>query len=405
MNFKIKKRLSQKWCSAKNALSLISGGKSYYYPLYFIPLKIFFMMKSVLTALLGIIAITCAAQTNERMDFEKYEPVSTLVVPEHKLARAKYPFIDVHNHQGAMSASDISNLIKEMDKLNMTVMINLSGGTGSTLKSKTDNVKGNQPKRFIVFANIDFKDIGKEGWTEGAVKQLEEDVKNGANGLKIFKNLGFSVKDNTGKRVPVNDPRLDAIWQKAGQLKIPVLIHTADPKPFWDPVDDKNERWLEITTHPGRKRGPDNPVPFEQLIEEQHDIFKKHSGTTFIAAHFGWYPNDLTKLGALMDALPNIVVEFGAVIAELGRQPRAAKKFFEKYQDRILFGKDNWIPSEYSTYFRVLETEDEYFPYHKKYHAFWRMYGLGLPDPILKKVYYKNALRIIPNIDKTQFPD
>lgn len=362
-------------------------------------------MKNVLTALLGIIAITCTAQTTERMDFEKYEPVSTLVVPEHKPAKAKYPFIDVHNHQGAMSASDIGNLIKEMDKLNMTVMINLSGGTGSTLKSKTDNVKSNQPKRFIIFANIDFRDIGKEGWTEGAVKQLEEDVKNGANGLKIFKNLGFSVKDNTGKRVPVNDPRLDAIWQKAGQLKIPVLIHTADPKPFWDPVDDKNERWLEITTHPGRKRGPDNPVPFEQLIEEQHDIFKKHPGTTFIAAHFGWYPNDLTKLGNLMDALPNIVVEFGAVIAELGRQPKAAKKFFEKYQDRILFGKDSWVPDEYATYFRVLETEDEYFPYHKKYHAFWRMYGLGLPDTILKKVYYKNALRIIPNIDKTQFPD
>ena len=133
-------------------------------------------------------------------------------------------------------------------------------------------------------------------------------------------------------------------------------------------------------------------------------MFKKHPKTTFIAAHFGWYPNDLAKLSGLMDAMPNIVVEFGAVIAELGRQPKMAKAFFTKYQDRILFGKDSWVPDEYATYFRVLETEDEYFPYHKKYHAFWPMYGMGLSDDILKKVYYKNALRIIPNIDKSQFP-
>jgi predicted TIM-barrel fold metal-dependent hydrolase len=146
-------------------------------------------------------------------------------------------------------------------------------------------------------------------------------------------------------------------------------------------------------------------VPWEVLIEEQHRMFKKHRATTFIAAHFGWYPNNLGKLGQLLNDMPNVNVEFGAVIAELGRQPRAARQFFEKYQDRILFGKDSWVPEEYATYFRVLETEDEYFPYHKKYHAFWAMYGMGLPDVILKKVYYKNALRIIPNIDKTGFPE
>jgi predicted TIM-barrel fold metal-dependent hydrolase len=304
-----------------------------------------------------------------------------------------------------MSASDLSRLTTEMDKLHMAVMVNLSGGYGSSLKSKLDNVKANSPKRFIVFANINFNGIGEAGWTEKAVQQLEEDVRNGANGLKIFKNLGLSVKDNNGKRVTVDDPRLDAIWEKCGELKIPVLIHTADPKPFWDTEDEHNERWLEIASHPGRKRSDTDPAPWETLIEEQHHIFKKHPHTTFIAAHFGWYPNDLGKLGQLMDALPNIVVEFGAVIAELGRQPRAARQFFEKYQDRILFGKDSWVPEEYSTYFRVLETEDEYFPYHKKYHAFWAMYGMGLPDTILKKVYYKNALRIIPNIDRSQFPD
>jgi predicted TIM-barrel fold metal-dependent hydrolase len=141
------------------------------------------------------------------------------------------------------------------------------------------------------------------------------------------------------------------------------------------------------------------------LIKQQHNLIKKHPRTNFIIAHFGWFANNLDYLGKLLDTYPNMNIEFGAVIAELGRQPRMAKKFFERYQNRILFGKDSWVPSEYSTYFRVLETEDEYFPYHKKYHAYWKMYGIGLSDEVLKKVYYKNAIRLIPGIDRTQFPN
>lgn len=345
------------------------------------------------------------AQSTPKMDFETYNPPSTLVVPAHKLTKAKFPFIDVHNHQFQMPSMDLGTLISEMDKLNMKVMVNLSGQSGETLKRSADNIKANYPKRFIVFANVDFRRVGEDGWGEKAARQLEEDVKNGANGLKIYKSLGFSVNDINGKRVTIDDPRLDPVWKKAGELKIPVLIHTADPKPFWQPMDDKNERWLELALNPNRKRGDTNPAPWDTLIAEQHRMFKKHPKTTFIAAHFGWYPNDLAKLGQLLDEMPNVVVEFGAVIAELGRQPRTAKQFFTRYQDRILFGKDSWVPDEYATYFRVLETEDEYFPYHKKYHAFWAMYGMGLPDAILKKIYYKNALRIIPGIDKTLFPD
>ena len=348
---------------------------------------------------------TAQCQSSQHMDFEKYDPVSTLVVPEHHLTLAKFPFIDVHNHQWNMGSGSLDGLIKDMDGLNMKVMVNLSGGNGNELQQMAENVKQQYPNRFIVFANINFNGIGENGWIQKAVRQLEEDVKHGANGLKIFKNLGFSVKDNTGKRVQVDDARLDAIWEKCAELKIPVLIHTADPKSFWDDVDEHNERWLELVTHPERKRGSNNPVPWQQLIEEQHRMFKKHPRTTFIAAHFGWYANDLATLGKLLDSMPNVYTEFGAVIAELGRQPRAAKAFFEKYQDRILFGKDSWAPDEYVTYFRILETEDEYFPYHKKYHAFWRMYGIGLSDEILKKVYYKNALKIIPNVDKMLFPD
>ena len=355
--------------------------------------------------LFGFLIVAVAASAQQKIDFESYNPPSTLQVAKHPLTRAKFPFIDVHNHQYGMHTMDLNMLTSEMDKLNMRVMVNLSGGSGNQLKDAVQNGNQNKPGRFIVFANVDFKNVGEPGWGEKAAKQLEADVKNGANGLKIFKNLGFSVKDITGKRVTVDDGRLDAIWKKAGELKIPVLIHTADPKSFWDPLDNSNERWLELIINPNRKRGADNPAPFDTLIAEQHNLFKKHRNTTFIAAHFGWYPNDLNKLSTILDDMPNVVVEFGAVIAELGRQPIMAKVFFTKYQDRILFGKDSWVPSEYATYFRVLETADEYFPYHKKYHAYWAMYGMELPDNILKKVYYKNALRIIPNLDKSGWPE
>ncbi len=363
------------------------------------------MSRPILFFLFFIYTFDVSGQNTQKMDFETYNPVSTLVVPGKPVTKAKFPFIDVHNHQFRMPDMDLSTLTKEMDKMNMSVMVNLSGQSGDRIVQSVKNIREHYPKRFIVFANIDFREIGADGWTEQAVKQLETDVKNGANGLKIYKSLGFSVKDKLGKRVTVDDPRLDPIWDKAGELKIPVLIHTADPKPFWDPMDDKNERWLELATRPGRKRSDTDPAPWQTLIDEQHRMFRKHPNTTFINAHFGWLANNLGALSRLMDELPNMYVEFGAIIAEIGRQPRNAKKFFVKYQDRILFGKDSWVPEEYATYFRVLETEDEYFPYHKKYHAFWAMYGMGLPDDVLKKIYYKNALRIIPHIDKSQFPD
>lgn len=358
---------------------------------------------TVLGSLLLSTILTACAQP-PKIDFESYNPPSTLVVPENPITRSKFPFIDVHNHQYRMGSGSLADIVSNMDALNMKVMVNLSGGNGTELKQKVENARKQYPGRFIVFHNIDFAGIGADGWSEKAARQLQEDYDNGARGLKVFKNLGFSVKDAKGNRVTVDDPRLDPIWKKCGELKIPVLIHTADPASFWEELTHENERLLELYTHPRRKRSDKDPAPWEVLLAEQHRMFKKHPGTTFIAAHFGWYPNNLKKLDSLLQAMPNVVVEFGAVIAELGRQPRTAHDFFLKYQDRILFGKDSWVPSEYATYFRVLETADEYFPYHKKYHAFWRMYGLDLPDEVLKKVYYKNALRLIPGIDVSLFP-
>ncbi|MDH5367217.1 MAG: amidohydrolase [Cyclobacteriaceae bacterium] len=351
------------------------------------------------------------------MGFEDYNPPSTLVVPENKINKAKYPFIDVHSHQSRMPDQDLKALKAEMDKINMGIMVNLSGrgfkrtasggfGINGTdhLKKAIENSNKNAAGRVVVFTNISFTGIGEKDWTKKAVKELEEDVNAGAKGLKIYKSLGFSVKDTEGKRVAIDDIRLDPIWAKCGELGIPVLIHAADPKPFWDDHDANNERWLELKIHSRRKRSDTDPAPWQQIIDEQHNIFQKHPGTIFINAHMGWYANDLGKLGELLDEMPNMYVEIGAVIAELGRQPRMANLFFDKYQDRVLFGKDSWKPEEYPTYFRVLESNDEYFPYYKKYHAYWKMYGLNLPDEILKKLYYKNALKIIPNLDASLFP-
>jgi uncharacterized protein len=340
------------------------------------------------------------------MGFEEYEPKSTLVVPEHPRTRAKYPFIDIHNHQPReMSAADAAKLVADMDRIGLQVMNNLSGGSGDSLKRGLAALAGRYPKRFVVFANIDFRKIDEPNFGENAARQLEQDVKNGASGLKIFKNLGMFVVDASGKRVHTDDPRLDPIWEKAGQLGIPVLIHTGEPVAFWSPVDKHNERWLELTQFPDRRRTDPKFASFEETMGEQWNLFRKHPHTIFIAAHLSWLGNDLTRLGKLLDELPNVYTEIGAVLHELGRQPRAARAFLLKYQDRVLMGKDIWNPDEYAAYFRVLETDDEYFDYYRKRHAFWKMYGLGLPDEVLKKIYYKNALKIVPGIDRGAFPD
>jgi uncharacterized protein len=357
------------------------------------------MLKLILAAVPAVVL----AQT---MSIEDYKPKSTLVVPQHPVTRAKYPFIDVHNHQNSqMPVAQLDKLVKDMDGINLQVMVNLSGGYGDTLEKGVANMKGHYKNRFVVFANIDFTDIDAPGYSHRAAAQLERDVHNGAQGLKIFKNFGMDLKDTKGQRIHVDDPRFDELFETCGRLKIPVLIHTAEPWSFFQPMDQYNERWLELKTHPGRARPPDKNPSWETLMGEQHNLFARHPNTTFIAAHLGWLGNNLAELGRLLDRLPNVNTEIAAVLYELGRQPRFAREWLIKYQDRVMFGKDVWNAQEYYTYFRVLETADEYFDYYRKYHAFWQMYGLDLPDEVLKKLYYKNALRIIPGIDRAPFPD
>jgi uncharacterized protein len=336
---------------------------------------------------------------------DEYQPKSTLVTKEHKIERAKFPFIDIHSHHWNPTPEEVDRLVKEMDTINLRVMVNLSGGTGEQLKNTVAVMKGRYPDRFVVFSNMSYDDLNTPGFGKRLAARLEQDVKNGAQGLKIFKNFGMDLEYSSGARVHVDDPEFDAIFEKCADLNIPALIHVAEPSPFFDPWDYRNERWEELKEFPGRARPPAKYPPFETLIAERNHLFAKHPRTNFIAAHLGFHGNDLERLGRLFDANPNVYVDIAAVLAELGRQPYSAHDFLVKYQDRVLMGKDIYDVNEYKWYFRALETRDEYFEYYRKRHAFWRIYGFQVPDEVLKKVYYKNALKLVSGIDAKAFPE
>jgi len=376
-------------------------------------LKVFLFI--VLLTVTIYFSIDIIQKKNNLMDIEEYSPKSSLVVEENPRNSAKFPFVDVHSHQWKMPVMDFTNLIAEMDSLNMGYMINLSGSGFATfagnqnlmdisLTESLENIKKQGvSNRFGVFVNIDFNKIDDPDFGTNNVEIIKDAVKQGVIGLKVYKNLGLNLKDNSGERVKVDDKRLNPIWEICGELNIPVLIHSGEPSPFFDPVDKYNERWLHARQKPGSFRPSDKYPSFKTVMDEQFIMFKNHPNTIFINAHMGWMANDLDKLEDHLDKLPNVYTEIGAVIGELGRQPRRARKFFIDYQDRIMFGKDTYKKSEFDVYFRVLETSDEYFDYYRKRHGLWKMYGLNLPDEVLKKLYYQNALKLFPSIDKNLF--
>ena len=389
----------------------------------------FFSFKNFLKALLFLFSILIIVllvsgvsylvidnvqKKNNLMDIEEYSPIASLIVEENNRKRSKFPFVDVHSHQWDMSYSNLKKLVSEMDSLNMGYMINLSGSGLATfagnqtlmdlnLEKSLTNVKESFPDRFGVFVNIDFDKIDDNDFAENSVQIIINAVSKGAIGLKVYKNLGLSLKDSKGNRVKVDDIRLSPIWKICGELNIPVLIHSGEPSPFFDPIDKYNERWLHARQKPNSFRPPSKYPTFDTVMNEQYNMFKNHPNTMFINAHMGWMANDLDKLGRHLDSLPNVYTEIGAVIGELGRQPRRARKFFIDYQDRVMFGKDTYKKSEFDVYFRVLESSDEYFDYYRKRHGLWKMYGLNLPDEVLKKLYYQNALKLFPSIDSKLF--
>jgi predicted TIM-barrel fold metal-dependent hydrolase len=340
-------------------------------------------------------------------NIREYKPKSTLVVPQHPVPRAKFPVIDIHSHQpNPISEEQFATLVKSMDPLNLQVLVNATGVSGDRLVRSLAAIRASKYKdRMIQFATIEFGQAITPGFGERAAKQLGADVKAGALGVgEIMKNFGLRVKKADGTRLKLDDPELDPIWQTAARLNIPIFIHTADPQEFFQPITYSNERWLEMALYPDRRYPASQFPSFEELNGERDRLFKRNPKTTFIVAHMGWHANDLGRLGKMFDQMPNLYTEVGAILYDLGRQPRTAHDFFVKYQDRILFGKDSYQPDEFPYYWRVFETADEYFDYYRDYHAFWKLYGLALPDDVLKKLYYRNALKLVPGIPRAGFP-
>jgi predicted TIM-barrel fold metal-dependent hydrolase len=343
----------------------------------------------------------CRAPQTPAPSILDYRPHSTLVTPEHLRPRAKFPAIDYHGHpmDRINSAEGLAGLKAALDSLNVRVMIAADNLSGDRLQRALAAIKASPMKdRVRILTGIDFRNVGP-GWAETAIKQLDADIAAGAVGVgEIPKSLGLSIKKPDGSRLRIDDPALDPIWDECARLGIPVFIHTADPEEFFKPIDLTNERWLELSLFPGRRYPQDQFPSFEELMKERDNLFRRHPKTTFVAAHMGWKANDLGALGKLLTDFPNVYTEVGAVLYDIGRQPRAARDFFIQYQDRIMFGKDSFQPEEYPYYWRVFETRDEYFDYYRHYHAFWKLYGIDLPDSVLKKVYYENAQRITRGI-------
>ncbi|MBX3426250.1 MAG: amidohydrolase family protein [Pirellulales bacterium] len=346
---------------------------------------------------------------------EQFRPRSQLVLAEHRPARAKFPVVDVHvhcRHKLMQSPAALDEFVRLMDDQRIAVCVSLDGELGDRLVEHLAFLAPHRD-RFVVFANIDWQGSGREDdpatWDcqrpdfgRRTAVALAEAKAAGAAGLKVFKQLGLGYRNADGTLATIDDPRWDPIWTACGQLQLPVLIHVADPRAFFDPVDRFNERWEELSRHPEWSfAGPEFPTHAE-LLAAFHRVVARHPRTAFIGAHLGGDPEDLAALGHALDTYPNLHVELAARIAELGRQPYTAREFFLKYSDRILFGTDG--PRNLARlrpHWRLLETRDEYFPYAEDQYppqGLWNIYGLGLPDEVLRRVYAENAARLIPAV-------
>jgi len=346
-------------------------------------------------------ALRAGAQDPGDLKLRDFAPRSMLRSPAHEVSRARFPAIDVHNHvndaHGDEAPVPPADLVAMMDRCNLQTLVILTGAWGERLQGVLDRMARPFPGRFVVFTEIDWSKIDEPGFSEAMVLQLRDAFARGARGLKIKKELGLAVRDRTGALVGVDDPRLDPVWAECGRLGIPVAIHTSDPDAFFHPVDGRNERLDELLENPDWSFHGERFPPKESLLAARNRIFAHHPRTTFIALHVANHPEDLEDVAQVLDRYPNVVVETGARHAELGRQPRRAREFILKYQDRVLFGTD-YGPEEamYRNWFRFFETADEYFDYwHAPGQGRWKIYGLDLPPEVLEKVYRRNAARVL----------
>jgi predicted TIM-barrel fold metal-dependent hydrolase len=329
-----------------------------------------------------------------------FQPEPALHTAAHEIQRAKFSVIDVHTHTndavGIGDRVDPKEMVARMDRLNIKTIVILTGLWGDKLQTIVDTMVKPYPGRFAVFTQFDWSKINEPNFSQLMVRQLDDSVARGARGLKVLKELGLGVRDATGKLITIDDPRLDPVWEECGRLGIPVFIHVADPEAFFRPIDAHNERYEELIEHPDWSfYGPQFPS-LRELIAQRDRMFARHPHTIFVALHFGSWPENLDFVEQTLQKFPNVMIETGAREGELGRQPHRAREIFMKYPDRIMFGTDEGASETmYQNYFRWLQTEDEYFPY-AQYPAQgrWMIYGLGLPDDVLEKVYHRNAERL-----------
>lgn len=340
----------------------------------------------------------------------EYLPRPAMTTQVSFVPKPRFPVIDAHNHLGSLapgldfsggwSRRPVKELIGLMDELDIRAIVDLDGQWGDHLKREIARYQEPYPGRFVVFTGIDFDVFSTErDFGRILARRLREGVAAGARGLKVWKPLGLSLRDSAGELVPVNDRRLDELWEAAGELDVPVMIHVADPVAFFMPHDRFNERWEELSAHP-EWHFPSPPFPsFMTIMDQFQEMVTRHRGTRFIGAHVGCYAENLKWVGAMMDKCPNFFVDIGARLGELGRQPYTAREFFISHADRILFGTD--IGPDRATYqlhYRFMETRDEYFNYSKAERppqGRWMIYGLYLPDDVLKKVYHDNAKKLL----------
>ncbi len=345
---------------------------------------------------------------------EQYQPKSMLHVPESHVPRSRFPLIDFHTHithgnaGGVRFSMDPANCLAVMDRKNIRTMVDVTGSYGDGLRDAIAKLQTAHAGRFIVFTEPAYTKASDAGYAKTQADLIEDAHKSGAKGLKVLKNLGLFLREReTNKLVRIDDPRFDPMWDAVGSLKMPVAIHTSDPEAFFLPIDRFNERYEELHAHPDWSfHGKDFPSNRE-LQEARRNVMRRHPKTQFVCLHVA-NAEDLPYVSECLDAHPNMFVDIAARIGELGRQPRASRKFFDKYQDRIVFGTDasagTSTPQQtfgdalYEIYFRFLETEDEYFDYAPAPvppQGRWRISGLGLSEQILRKVYRDNAARLI----------
>jgi predicted TIM-barrel fold metal-dependent hydrolase len=331
-----------------------------------------------------------------------WEPRAMLKTKATEVATPAFPVIDVHNHLGGgrstLTPERVAHYLAEMDAAGVRTVVNLDGGWGERLTETIDALDLAHPGRFLTYALLDFSGVDLSGWSDREAARLRESFEHGAKGLKFHKTLGLGVRYKDGRFLPVDDPKLDPIWEVCARYRRPVEIHTADPGAFFTPLDRHSERWHELNQHPEWLfHGKDFPERAE-LHAQRMRVIARHPNTTFICAHMANDGEDLAELGRWLDTYKNMYVDIDARISELGRQPYSARRFFLKYQDRVMFGTDTAPRREaYRMYYRFLESDDEYFDPAGGHHrqGFWMIYGVFLPREVLEKLYFKNAERLL----------